>query len=124
MKKKKINWPREVLDAAGFLFKGVKIVFSALLCILVTLLLIGTVCGLILGTTFAFYLSSYVDATVEEFDLLASEQKQTSQIFIDDGTGNLDELEDEKLYASENRVWVDYADIPQNLIDAYVAEED
>ena len=124
MKKKKINWPREVLDAAGFLFKGVKIVFSALLCILVTLLLIGRVCGLILGTTFAFYLSSYVDATVEEFDLLASEQKQTSQIFIDDGTGNLDELEDEKLYASENRVWVDYADIPQNLIDAYVAEED
>ncbi|MBP3321206.1 MAG: transglycosylase domain-containing protein, partial [Clostridia bacterium] len=123
-KKKKIRWSRELIDALDFLFKGAKIIFSAVLCILVTVLIIGTVCGLICGTTFALYLSSYVDATVEEFDLLASEQKQTSQIFIDDGTGNLDELEDEKLYASENRVWVDYTDIPQNLIDAYVAEED
>ena len=122
--KKKINWFRELGDAFGFFFKGAKLFFSVLLCILVTVILIGTTCGLIMGTTFALYLSGYVDATVDEFDLLASEQKQTSQIFIDTGTGELDELEDEKLYGDENRVWVDYQDIPKHLINAYIAEED
>lgn len=122
--KKKIHWFREIGDAFGFFFSGAKMIFSVLLCILVTVTLIGTICGLIMGTTFALYLSGYVDSSVEEFDLLASEQKQTSQIFIDTGTGDLDELEDEKLYADENRVWVSYENIPANLINAYVAEED
>ena len=123
-KKRKIHWGRELLDAVGMLIRGARGLLSVLLGILVTVFLIGTICALIVGTTFALYLSSYVDSSVEEFDLLASEQKQTSQIFVDDGSGNLDELEDEKLYAKENRVWVDFDDIPQQLIDSYVAEED
>ena len=77
-----------------------------------------------MGTAFAVYLSGYVDSSIDEFEILASEQKRTSQIFVDDGMGNLSELEDQKLYMSENRVYVDYEDIPQNLIDAYISTED
>ena len=121
---KKVNLVQETGEAAKFFARGIGRVFTALGSILLTVLLICGLCALIVGTAFAVYLSGYVDSSIDEFEILASEQKQTSQIFVDDGTGNLSELEDQKLYMSENRVYVDYEDIPQNLIDAYISTED
>lgn len=121
---KKVNLVQETGEAAKFLARGIGRVFTALGSILLTVLLIGGLCALIVGTAFAVYLSGYVDSSIDEFEILASEQKRTSQIFVDDGMGNLSELEDQKLYMSENRVYVDYEDIPQNLIDAYISTED
>ncbi|MBQ9468438.1 MAG: transglycosylase domain-containing protein [Clostridia bacterium] len=123
-KKKKIRWGKEISDAGGTLVHAVRGVFAAIGCILLTVLIVGILCGLIVGTAMAVYLSDYVDASIDQFDVMAYEQKQTSQIYIDTGSGSLSELEDQKLYASENRVWVDYADIPKHLIDAYISIED
>ncbi len=106
------------------MFRGAKGIFTAIFCVLVTLGIIGVLCGLIMGAAFAVYLSGYVDSSIEHFELLANDQKQTSQIYVNGENGNLDELEDEKLFAEENRVWVDYENIPKNLIDAYISTED
>ena len=122
--KKKIKWGREFGDAAVTLGRNVRRVFTVIGCVILTIMIIAVLCALIVGTALAVYLSGYVDASIEKFDILASEQKQTSQIYVDTGSGELNELESQKLYASENRVWVDYDDIPQHLIDAYISIED
>ena len=122
--KKKVNWLSEIGDAFASIFRGAKGLFAVILFILTSLFIVAVLCGLIMGAAFAVYLSGYVDAKVENFEILASEQKQTSQIYVDNGSGGLNELENQKLYGSENRVWVDYNDIPQYLIDAYIAMED
>ncbi len=123
MAKKKINWLQELWEAILMFFRGVKGIFATILCAFVTVGLIGTLCAVIMGVAFAVYLSGYVDATVDDFELLVNEQKKTSQIFVDIGNGELSELEDQQLYYT-NRVWVDYKDIPKNLIDAYISTED
>ncbi len=122
--KKKIEWGREIGDALSFVFSGVKGIFSVIFCLFVTIGIIGLLCALICGIAFAVYLSGYVDSTIDGFEILATDQKQTSQIYVENESGELSELEDQKLYESENRVWVDYEEIPQYLIDAYVSTED
>lgn len=123
-KKKKIKWGKEISGAAGTLLRGLRGVLAAIGCVFLTVMIVGILCALIVGTSMAVYLSDYVDASIDQFEIMANEQKQTSQIYVDTGTGGLDELEDQKLFKNENRVWVDYADIPQHLIDAYISIED
>ena len=123
-KREKIKWGREAGKAAGTLARSLRGVLIGIVTVLLTLMLIAVLCSLIIGTALAVYLSSYVDTSIDQFEVLASEQKQTSQIFVDTGTGGMDELEDQKLFSTENRVWVDYEDIPRHLIDAYISVED
>ena len=56
-------------------------------------------------------------------DLKAKSMNQTSRIFVkDSNTGEFTERQ--KLYDVENRIWVDYADIPEYMKDAQVTIED
>lgn len=92
--------------------------------IVLTLLLILAITGVIVGCAFAIYLGNYIDASVEEFDFLSTDQDKTTVIYYYDENGNPVELSGGKLYSSENRVWVSYEQVPEDLINAFIAIED
>jgi len=87
-----------------------------------TLMLVGVLSVLVFACIFAIYvkndLSNQVDFTVE-----IPTMNQTSTIYCQDRqTGQWVELQ--KLYDSENRIWVEYDKLPRNLINACIAIED
>lgn len=57
-----------------------------------------------------------------EYDIRANKLKLTSIIYVMDENGNMTEYN--KAYGSENRIWVDFDDIPQHMKDAIIAIED
>ncbi|MBE6543503.1 MAG: transglycosylase [Ruminococcaceae bacterium] len=99
-------------------------VLGAAVNVVLTLLLVLAITGVIVGCAFAIYLGNYIDASVEEFDLMSTDQDKTTVIYYYDEYGNPVELGGGKLYSSENRVWVSYEQIPENLINAFIAIED
>lgn len=88
--------------------------FSAMLLILVIM-----VC--IVVTVLAVYVLDFADNSYDA-NLRNIEMKYTSFIYGYDEDNNLVEIK--RLAADENRVWVDYEDISQNMLDAVVAAED
>lgn len=98
--------------------------FYAVMNVFLTFLLVMGITGVIVGCAFALYLYNYVDATVEEFDMISTEQDQTTMIYYVNEDGEIIELESQRLHSDENRVWVSYDDIPKYLKDAFVAIED
>ena len=88
--------------------------FSAMLLILVIM-----VC--IVATVLAVYVLDFADNSYDA-NLRDVEMKYTSFIYGYDENNDLVEIK--RLAADENRVWVDYEDISQNIIDAVVATED
>lgn len=90
--------------------------------ILFTLFLIGIFCTAICGIAFAIYINKYITPTID-LDLDSFGLNLTSFIYYTDKkTGQPVELE--QLYDTENRVFVDYDEIPQDMKNAFVAIED
>ncbi|MBE6638436.1 MAG: hypothetical protein E7616_03135 [Ruminococcaceae bacterium] len=92
--------------------------------VLLTLVLILGVTGVIVAGAFMLYLYNYVDASVEEFDMITTEQDKTTMIYYVNENGEFVEMEDQRLHSDENRVWVSYDNIPDYLKDAFIAIED
>ena len=98
--------------------------------ILLTILLIGVVAGTIMGCAFLYYVNNYVDGSIDSFDMYMSDQDTSTSIYYMDwddrasGLGTPVELENQRLYARENRMIVSYENVPRYLIDAYVDTED
>lgn len=88
--------------------------FSSMLLILVIM-----VC--IVATVLAVYVLDFADNSYDA-NLRDVEMKYTSFIYGYDENNDLVEIK--RLAADENRVWVNYEDISQNIIDATVAAED
>lgn len=90
--------------------------------VLLTLMLIGittaAIC-IVAGAAYVkYYISPTIDINLDDFRL-----NFTSFVYyVDKNTG--EEVKFEELHGSENRVWVDYEEIPQTLIDAYISVED
>ena len=86
-----------------------------------TILLILLVTGLLFLCIFAYYvkncLSTELDVELEDFTLSLS-----SSILYQDSAGNWQKLV--TLSGTENRIWVDYEDIPKDMEHAAVAIED
>lgn len=86
-----------------------------------TLMLILLVTGMMFSCVFAYYvktcLTPNLDLSLEDFKL-----NESSTIWYQDHSGQWRELS--KLSGSENRVWVDYEDIPWYMEKALVAIED
>ena len=86
-----------------------------------TLLLIFLVTGMMFACVFAYYvktcLTPNLDLSLEDFKL-----NESSTIWYRDGGGEWRELV--KLSGAENRVWVNYEDIPWYMEKALVAIED
>ena len=96
-------------------------VAGAILRVLGTILLIVLVTGLLFLCIFAYYvkncLSTDLDVQLSDFTVSLS-----SSILYEDSDGNWQNLTN--LSSTENRVWVDYADIPKDMEHAAVAIED
>ncbi len=97
---------------------GQKIGFS-----LLSLLLIAFFCVLILSSAFVIYAEKGIDATLD-MDMLIGRQGRTTKLYYRDADGNAVELENERLYGAENRIWVALEDIPIDVQNAFVAIED
>ncbi len=96
-------------------------VCSALGKTVVTLFLVMLITGLVILISLVFYV---IDVANEPLNINLNKMKlsQTSKVFVMNDKEEWQE--DMQLYSTENRVWVDYQDIPKQMIDAQVAIED
>ena len=106
-----------------------KQVWKVVLNTFLTIFLIIMISGTIMGLALLMYIKSYVN-TEYDIENLKLDLDQTTSIYYMDYTddertmGSWVEWEEERIHGSENRLWVSYADIPENLINAFVAIED
>ena len=101
---------------------AVKNVLKGFWKIVLTLLMVVLCAFVAVGISLGIYI--YGIATEPTgIDLYAASLNLTSHIYVqDEKTGDFQEYQ--ALYDTENRVWVDYKDIPQAMKDAIVAIED
>ncbi len=92
--------------------------------VLLTFIIVGILVGAVCAIAFMVYLGGFVDEDFTALDNLKYDSSLTTSLYYVDEFGLEVELEDDRLSSSENRLWVPYDDIPQILIDAYVAIED
>ncbi len=132
-KKIRVDWEAEILNSMRLAGKGVFRVFSYVLNVVFTLMLIFVITGVIVACAFSIYIKNYIDPNIDESLLETGGTSQTTQIYYMDydsaesrlnRTGDAVELEDQRLYGEQNSLWADYDDIPQDLKDAFVAIED
>ncbi len=108
----------------------VKKILTVTASVLLTFLLVGFITGTIVVGAFAIYIKNYIDPVIEDFDLISTEQKQSSRMYYmnytdrDNRIGEAVEMEGERLYGSENRVWVSFSEMPPYLYEAFVSIED
>ncbi len=105
-------------------------IISVILSIVLTVMLIGLITGAIVGSVFAVYVRNNIDYSIDEIDAMIGSQDMTTKIYYMDYTdrenriGTPVEIEDYRIYAKENRLYVSYNDIPTYLIDAFISIED
>ena len=93
--------------------------------VLGTLFLVGICTGAILACYAVVYVQTIIipqaQEVVESLEVFNASESST-MYYVDGETGELVEMV--KLYGDEDRVWVEYKDIPKNLINATIAIED
>jgi len=109
-------------------WKYISKIFTVTVSVLFTVFIIAVITGVIMASALAIYVKNYIDPTFDIPDLQSNIELSTS-IFYDTGEGpegapQWVELEEDRLYASENRTWVAYDKIPENLVNAFIAIED
>ena len=98
-------------------FTGFKVALGAL----ATVLLIVIVCGFVFVNILGTYLEDEV-MSVASVNLEDLELDKTSFIYYVDSEGQIQILQ--QIYSTTDRQWIDYEDIPQELVQACVAIED
>lgn len=114
MDKDKVQRIDDITDATGSTFGGALKVIG-------TILLIFVVTGLLFLCIFAAYVKNCIIPS-SELNLDEVTLNQSSSILYEDKKGNWQELV--TLSGAENRVWVDYDQIPEYMEQAVVAIED
>ncbi len=105
-------------------------IFSSVLSVILTILLICFITGSIVVGVFAIYIKNYIDPVIDDFDLMSTGQKLSSKIYYMDYTdregrvGEPVEIDNQRLYGSENRVWVSFNEMPSYLYEAFISIED
>lgn len=92
--------------------------------IVLTLMLILVITGASVVLTFAVYIKTYVDTTYDGLDNLRFDSSLSTSLYYLNSDGEEVELEEDRLYGGENRLWASYGEMPTQLIDAYIAVED
>lgn len=129
-KKQQTDWGKETRHSFAIIGKVTGKVFSYILNALMTILLIALITGTIVGIVFVVYINNYIKVDMSGFVDLTTEQSMTTRIYYMDYTdrenriGTPVEIEDQQLFSSENRTWVSYSEIPENLINAFISIED
>ena len=94
-------------------------IFLFMFCCFVSVMLTG----IIVGGSFLTYIDSVINGTSAiDLDSYKSSQSQTSFIYAYDSDGDAVELR--RLHGEENRIWVNYDEIPLNLQWAFICLED
>ncbi len=95
--------------------------------ILLTVLLIVIITGSAMACALVVYIKNYVDP-VYDIDNLKTDSNLTTFIYYEDkqsdGTTKWVEWEEERIHGTENRMWVSYDEMPEDLINAFVSIED
>ncbi len=95
------------------------VVFTFLFCIFVSAMLTF----IIVGTNVLTYATDFIDGgIVINLDDYKDNQNQTSIMYAYDSNDNLIELA--RLHGEENRIWVDYDEMPEELLWAFICLED
>jgi len=97
--------------------------FSNLGAFLISLIAIaGFTCIIIFGYVFINVLAVMNGDPVINLESAKNNQNQTSFLYAKDSDGK--DIEILRLHGTENRIWVDYDQIPQSMIDSFIALED
>ena len=95
--------------------------------VILTILLLGIITGSAMACALVVYIKNYVDPVYDIVDLKTDSNLTTFLYYEDkkaDGTSEWVEWEEERIYGAENRMWVSYNEIPEDLINAFVSIED
>lgn len=92
--------------------------------ILLTIILVCIITGVVVCCAFSLYIQNYIDPNYEGLDNLKFESDLNTTMYYVDDSGREVLLPEDTLHGSENRLWVEYKDIPQDLIDAVICIED
>ncbi len=123
--KNKINWSDELAKAVRIIGLSILKCIGWILSIFMTVCLIGVITGVIVGGAFLLYVQNHLDTDVDDFALMAEERSLTTRIsYVDKKTGEIVEIESERLSAEENRMWVSYQNMGNYLPQAFIAIED
>ncbi len=90
-----------------------------LLCFLLIILFSGT----ILTSSFVLYAVKGIDAELD-LEMLTANQGRTTKLYYYNENGDAVELEEERLYGRENRIWIPLSEIPKDVQNAFIAIED
>lgn len=128
----KIRWGKEILKVLRIIGGALLKVFIVLINIIITLLLILAIMGIICGCAFAVYIDQNVDTEIDAnlFRFTESLTGSSSELYyyeFTDRTNRVGEaipLDDDQIYGSGKSVQVSYEDIPEDLINAFIAIED
>ena len=105
--------------SAGKILKELGSVFFRTLA---TMFFVMVITGCIVACVMTVYIVGFLDDE-SDLDLNSLEMNYTSILYVQDkSTGEYMELN--RLHGEENRIWVDYENIPDHLIDAAIAGED
>jgi len=126
--------PRKpVVSALMVIGKVLYRVFSIVLNVLLTVLLIGMITGVIVGTVFAMYIKNHVDPTIDASLLVKRGTDTTTRLYYTKYDSEEDrilekgvdvEIENQRIYGSDNSIWASYDQFPQYLKDAFISIED
>ncbi len=95
--------------------------------ILLTVFLIGIITGGVVAVALVVYIKNYVDPVYDIENLKFNSSLTTTlyyQTTAEDGSVTWTEWEEESIHGSENRTWVSYEEMPEDLINAFVSIED
>jgi len=128
-----VEWGKEVLHAFGIIGRVLFRLLTYVLNVLLTLMLIGLITGVIVGTVLAIYIKNYIDPSLDTSLLVKSGSDTTTRIYYmeyatpedrQNRIGTPVEIEEDRIYASENSLWATYPQFPKYLCQAFIATED
>ena len=114
----------ETKEVTHFIFRIIFRSILGVLNVLFTILLVGLIAGCVVGSAFLIYVSNHVDADMSDYIMVSSQKDSTTRMYYYDRNGNLVEDESQRLAGGTNQMWIAYEDMPDHLINAFVAIED
>lgn len=99
--------------------KSTRIAILVLLCLLVVAVLTAVIVGVYVFFNIASFAHGEVAINLDDYK---ANQNQTSFVYAYDDDGDLVEMA--KLHGEENRIWVDFDQMPKNLKNAFICLED
>jgi len=124
MKIKKEYKVRQSEQAALSLWRLALKAVKGVLVALLTVLIIGCIAGCIVVGAFALYISNNVDTSVDDIVMVSNDTSYSTKLYYYDSNGNLVENESQSLSSGSISTWVSYKDIPEDLVNAFIAIED